>query len=71
MSSVTKLRCTNCGNVFDKKTLTSSSAVGASGFGLGAMALPLVWPLVLRVYAECPACKQKGWLKVLRPGNKS
>jgi len=65
-----KLRCLNCGNVFGKKTLTSCVGAGVSGVGFGAGAAVLVWPFVLRVYATCPVCKQKGWIKVLPPWGK-
>jgi hypothetical protein len=66
-----RLKCLNCGSIFDKKALVTYAGVGATGAGAGVGWGPIIWPLALRIYAECPMCKQKGWIKVLSPWSKS
>jgi hypothetical protein len=62
-----RLQCTACGNVFDKRVLTTYSTAGLSGLSFGFAETFLIWPLTLRVFAECPVCKQKVWINVLKP----
>lgn len=67
---VSPLKCLNCGSIFEKTALTTYGGTGASGSSLGVGKTLVVWPLTLRVFAECPVCKQKGWIKALSPWSK-
>ena len=68
---MTRLRCLNCGGVFDRKALTTHAAAGVAGSVFGLTAAIPVWPFVLRVFAKCPKCDQTGWIKVLKPWSKT
>jgi len=68
---LTKLKCLSCGNVFNKKALITKGFVGASGAGLGFGVIFPIWPFVLRIYGTCPNCKQKSWMRVLKPWSRN
>jgi len=55
---------------FDKKAITDYSATGITGARVGVGYNLLIWPFTMRVYATCPKCNEKGWLKILPPWNK-
>jgi len=61
-------KCPRCGSTFERTALSGHGVLGLSGlaFGLFAVTVPL-WPFVLRVYAKCPICSERSWIKVLRP----
>lgn len=67
---VARLKCTKCGKTLDKKAITDYCATGVAGTRVGVGYDLLVWPFRMRVYATCPVCSEKGWLKVLPPWNK-
>ena len=67
---MSRLKCPSCGGVFDRKAVVNYGSVGVTGAGVGARYNILVWPFTLRVFAECPVCKKKGWLWVLAPWSK-
>jgi len=62
-----RLKCSKCGSTFEKVALPTYGVAGLSGlaFGLG-LTLP-TWPFALRLYAKCPVCNKRGWIKVLKP----
>jgi len=70
MIVVAKLKCSKCGKVFDKKATMIYGVVGVTGARVGVGYGFLMWPFTMRVYATCPMCKEKGWLKVLPPWKK-
>jgi hypothetical protein len=68
---VARLRCPKCGETFDKKAVADYGAAGVTGARVGVgYGLP-IWPFTMRVYATCPVCNEKGWLRVLPPWNKA
>jgi hypothetical protein len=67
---VARLKCSKCEKTFDKKAIADYGAAGVTGARVGVGYTLLVWPFTMRVYATCPICNEKGWLKVLPPWNK-
>jgi hypothetical protein len=68
---VAKLKCSNCGKVFDKDAVVEHGSVGVTGAGVGIRYSLPIWPLTLRIYAKSPICKKPVWLKVLPPWSRS
>jgi hypothetical protein len=68
--ALAKLKCPKCGKVFDKRAIMDYGDAGVTGARVGVGYGFLMWPFTMRVYATCPICNEKGWLKVLPPWNK-
>jgi hypothetical protein len=66
-----RLKCLNCGSIFDKKALVTYAGVGATGAGAGVGWGPIIWPLALRIYAECPCINKRAGSKSSAHGAKA